>query len=370
MQITDVLGFSRSLKDAGIRISLGQVIDASRSLEFVDIGCRSDFYSALRANLISRKEEIPVFDRTFDTFWRDRRFGVSPADTLEETVPGPTGSDVTLMDLEEALEQGSAGSFAYSPVEILSKKDFNELSIEESLEMRRAILFMAARIATRLSRRKKLADSANAIDLRRTMRKSLSYGGDIVEFARRRRRIKKTRIVLLCDVSGSMESYSRFLIQFMYGLQNELWGVETFVFSTSLSRITHLLRTGNIERALERLSSHVSGWSGGTNMGRSFSTFNQDFARELVDHRTVIIVISDGWDCGDVDLLAQEMKNIKRRCQKVLWLNPLLASQNYEPLCKGMQAVLPHLDYFLPAHSLESLIALGRTLETMFHPEK
>jgi uncharacterized protein len=363
MQITDVLGFSRFLKDAGIAVRLGQVIDATRSLEFVDIGCRSDFYSALRANLISRKEDISVFDRAFDTFWHNRRFGASPADSLEETVQRLTGSDVTLMELEEALEPGSAGSFAYSPVEILSKKDFNELSIEESLELRRAILCIAARIATRVSRRHKLDDSANAIDLRRTMRKSLSYGGDIVEFARRSRRIKKTRIVLLCDVSGSMESYSRFLIQFMYGLQNELWGVETFVFSTSLSRITHLLRTRNIERALERLSSHVSGWSGGTNIGRSFSTFNQNFARELVDHRTVIIVISDGWDCGDVALLAQEMKNIRRRCRKVLWLNPLLASKDYEPLCKGMQAVLPHLDYFLPAHNLESLIALGRTLE-------
>jgi uncharacterized protein len=370
MQITDILGFSRCLKDAGIRVGLGQVIDASRSLEFVDIGCRSDFYSALRANLISRKEEIPIFDRTFDTFWQDRRLGVTPADTLDATVQGLTDSDVTPMDLEEALEQGSSGSFAYSPVEILSKKDFNELSIEESLEMRRAILFIAARIATRVSRRKKLADSATAIDLRRTMRKSLSYGGDIVEFARRSRRIKKTRIVLLCDVSGSMESYSRFLIQFMYGLQNELWGVETFLFSTSLSRITHLIRTRDLERALKKLSSHVSGWSGGTNIGRSFSTFNQDFARELADHRTVIIVISDGWDCGDVDLLAQEMKNIKRRCRKVLWLNPLLASKNYEPLCKGMQAVLPHLDYFLPAHNLESLIALGRTLEKVFHLEK
>jgi uncharacterized protein len=365
MQITDVLGFSRSLKDAGIPVRLGQVIDATRSLEFVDIGCRSDFYSALRANLISRKEEIPVFDLAFDSFWQDGRFAESPADKLEQAARRPTRSDIRLMDFEETLEQDAASSFACSPVEILSRKDFNELNIEESLEMRRAILFIAARIATRVSRRRKLDDRGNAIDFRRTMRKSLSCGGDFVEFAWRRRRIKKTRIVLLCDVSGSMESYSRFLIQFMYGLQNELWGVETFVFSTSLSRITHLIRTRNIERPLERLSDHVSGWSGGTNIGRSFSTFNQDFARELVDHRTVIIVISDGWDCGDVELLAQELKNIKRRCRKVLWLNPLLASKDYEPLCKGMQAVLPHLDYFLPAHNLESLIALGRTLERL-----
>ena len=363
MQIADVVTFGRSLKDAGIPVRVGQIIDASRALEFVDVGSRSDFYTALRANLISRKEEIPLFNRVFDSFWEDRRFEASAAVTLKETIQPLSGSDVTLMNLEDGEGQGSAGSSASSLVEILSKKDFSEMSIEESLEMRRAILRIAARIATRLSRRRKPDKSANAIDLRRTMRQSLNHGGDIVEFARRRRKIKKTRIVLLCDVSGSMERYSRFLIQFMYGLQNELWGVETFVFSTSLSRITHLMRTGNIERSLEKLSSQVLGWSGGTNIGSSFSTFNRSFARELVDDRTVVVVLSDGWDCGDVDLLGEEMKNLKRRCRKILWLNPLLASENYEPLCKGMQAALPHLDYFLPAHNLESLIALGRTLE-------
>ena len=365
MQIADVVTFGRSLKDVGIPVRVGQIIDASRALEFVDVGCRSDFYTALRANLISRKEEIPLFNRVFDSFWEDRRRDATAAVTLKETIQPLSGSDVTLMNLEDGEGQGSS---AYSLVEILSKKDFSDMSIEESLEMRRAILRIAARIATRLSRRRKPDKSANAIDLRRTMRKSLNHGGDIVEFARRRRKIKKTRIVLLCDVSGSMERYSRFLIQFMYGLQNELWGVETFVFSTSLSRITHLMRTGNIERSLEKLSSQVLGWSGGTNIGSSFSTFNRSFARELVDDRTVVVVLSDGWDCGDVDLLGEEMKNLKRRCRKILWLNPLLGSENYEPLCKGMQAVLPYLDYFLPAHNLESLIALGRRISDLHSP--
>jgi uncharacterized protein with von Willebrand factor type A (vWA) domain len=362
MQVENLLSFGRCLKDAGIGVGVGQLIDAGRALERVDIGCRPDFYTALRSNLISRKEDIPLFDRVFDSFWTGLRPDPAPAAPFEESIRQFSLSDATLMNIEDASEQGSSGSWAYSPIEILRKKDFNELSIEESREMRRAILAIARRIATRVSRRRKRDDSADALDLRRTMRKSLSYGGDVVEFARRRRKIKKTRIVLLCDVSGSMESYSRFLIQFMYGLQNELWGVETFVFSTSLMRITHLIRSKNIEGALERLSSLVSGWSGGTNIGRCFSTFNHDFAGDLVDHRTFIIVISDGWDCGDVDLLAQEMKKMKRRCRKVVWLNPLLASKDYEPLCKGMQAVLPHLDDFLPAHNLESLMALTRTL--------
>ncbi|MBI2349431.1 MAG: VWA domain-containing protein, partial [Deltaproteobacteria bacterium] len=145
----------------------------------------------------------------------------------------------------------------------------------------------------------------------------------------------------------------------------ELWGVETFVFSTSLSRITHLIRTKDIGSALERISHSVVGWSGGTNIGRSLHAFNREFAPSLVTHRTVLVIISDGWDRGDVALLEREMRALKRRCQKIIWLNPLLASDNYEPLCKGMQAALPYLDLFLSVHNLNSLVALGRTLQKL-----
>jgi uncharacterized protein with von Willebrand factor type A (vWA) domain len=224
---------------------------------------------------------------------------------------------------------------------------------------------IATKIATQVSRRKKRATKGEEVDPRSTMRKSIKYGGEIIELARRKRRIKKTRVVLLCDVSGSMDCYSRFLIQFMYGLQNELWGVETFVFSTSLSRITHLIRSKEIASALERISHSVVGWSGGTNIGRSLATFNRDFAPSLVTHRTVVVVISDGWDRGDVSVLEREMQALKRRCYKMVWLNPLLASDHYEPLCKGMQAALPYIDHFLSVHNLNSLVTLGRTLQKM-----
>ncbi|MEE9550020.1 MAG: VWA domain-containing protein, partial [Candidatus Binatia bacterium] len=213
--------------------------------------------------------------------------------------------------------------------------------------------------------RKKRASKGDEIDPRSTMRKNIKFGGDIIEFVSRKRRIKKTRIVLLCDVSGSMDCYSRFLIQFMYGLQNELWGVETFVFSTSLTRITHLIRTKDIGNALERISNSVLGWSGGTNIGRSLFTFNREYAPRLVTHRTVVVLISDGWDRGDVGLMEQEMRNLKRRCQKIIWLNPLLASENYQPLCKGMQAALPYLDFFLSVHNVHSLVNLGRTMQKL-----
>jgi uncharacterized protein with von Willebrand factor type A (vWA) domain len=250
-------------------------------------------------------------------------------------------------------------------VDFLHEKDFSEMNLEESRAISQAILLIATKIATQVSRRKKRAIRGNEIDPRWTMRRSIRYGGEVIELAFRKRRIKNTRIVLLCDVSGSMDCYSRFLIQFMYGLQNELWGVETFVFSTSLSRFTHLIRTRNIERALTRISENVLGWSGGTNIGRSLESFNREFAPSLVTHRTVVVIISDGWDRGDVALLEREMRNLKRRCHRIIWLNPLLASENYEPLCKGMKAALPYLDLFLSVHNLQSLLALGHKLQKL-----
>src|SRR3989338_7937548 len=273
--LANLLAFGRVLKETGVKVSLSQVIDASRSLELVDIARRDDFRAVLRSNLVATK------------------------------------------------------------------------------------------IATQVSRRKKRAAKGEEIDPRWTMRKNIKYGGEIIQLFSRKRRIKKTRVVLLCDVSGSMDCYSRFLIQFMYGLQNELWGVETFVFSTSLSRITHLIRTKDIGSALERISHSILGWSGGTNIGRSLHAFNREFAPSLVTHRTVLVIISDGWDRGDVGLLERKMRSLKRRCHKIIWLNPQLASENYEPLCKGMQAALPYLDLFLSVHNLNSFIALGRTLQRL-----
>ena len=378
--LPNLLAFGRALKQLGVKVSLSQVIDASRSVEFVDIADKADFRALLRSNLISQKEDFPVFDMLFDHFWREQSYERVPMETVE--IQGtPTESGAQEGGDEEGLENAVAEAVAaqniplenldefsvptYSSQELLNRKDFSEMGVEESRAIARAILLIATKIATQISRRKKLGRKGNVVDPRWTMRKNMKYGGEIIDLVNRKRRIKKTRVVLLCDVSGSMDCYSRFLIQFMYGLQNELWGVETFVFSTSLSRITHLIRTKDIANALEKISGSILGWSGGTNIGRSLHTFNRNFAPSMVTHRTVVVVISDGWDRGDVSLLEREMQDLKRRCKKIIWLNPLLASENYEPLCKGMQAALPYLDLFLSVHNVNSLITLGRTLQKM-----
>jgi len=381
--LANLLAFGRVLKDLGLRVGLSQVIDASRSLEFVDVTRREDFYSVLLSNLIHEREGVSLFDRVFDCFWKDFTPSEEPVEIIEMSVPaseesheesdGPGGS------LEEVVPQAPSQEKdltqdrdlfflpTYSPYELLNEKDFSEMGIdiEESRAISRAILLIATKIATQMSRRKKRASKGDEVDPRWTMRKNIKFGGEIIELVSRKRRIKKTRIVLPCDVSGSMDCYSRFLIQFMYGLQNELRGVETFVFSTSLTRITHLIRTTDIGNALERVSSSVLGWSGGTNIGRSLHTFNREFAPSLVTHRTVIVLFSDGWDRGDVALMEREMRNLKRRCHKIIWLNPLLASEHYRPLCKGMQAALPYLDFFLSVHNVHSLVALGRTIQRL-----
>jgi len=378
--LPNLLAFGRALKELGVKVGLSQVIDVSRAVEFVDLADKGDFRALLRSNLISQKEDFPVFDMLFDCFWREQSYERVPMETLE--IQGtPTESGAQEGGDEEGLEEAVAETVAtenvppenldefsvptYSPQELLNRKDFSEMGVEESRAIARAILLIATKIATQISRRKKLGRKGNVVDPRWTMRRNMKYGGEIIDLVNRKRRIKKTRVVLLCDVSGSMDCYSRFLIQFMYGLQNELWGVETFVFSTSLSRITHLIRTKDIANALEKISGSILGWSGGTNIGRSLHTFNRNFAPSMVTHRTVVVIISDGWDRGDVSLLEREMQDLKRRCKKIIWLNPLLASDNYEPLCKGMQAALPYLDLFLSVHNVNSLIALGRTLQKM-----
>jgi len=248
--LPNLLAFGRVMKDLGFRVGLSQMMDATRSLEFVDIGRREDFYTVLRSNLISEREQMPLFDRVFECFWKgmtsseesgeseelvmpssvSREGWDEPGEVQEETTEVANGE-------EDQTEEGDPFSLpTYSPQEILNQKDFSEMGIEESRAISRAILLIASKIATQVSRRKKRAVKGDEIDPRWTTRKSLKYGGEVIEFVMRKRRIKKTRIVLLCDVSGSMDCYSRFLIQFMYGLQNELWGVEKCTHAQGLPR--------------------------------------------------------------------------------------------------------------------------------------
>jgi uncharacterized protein with von Willebrand factor type A (vWA) domain len=240
-------------------------------------------------------------------------------------------------------------------------RDLTGLGSDELAEIERIAAQIARRLAARPSRRWRAARRGPRIHLRATMRQSLKTGGDTPDPPRRERKRRKTRVVAICDVSGSMDIYSRFLLQFLYALQNGFARVESFVFSTGLSRVTRDLTGATYRAALGHLSGAVQDWSGGTRIGASLATFNANWSR-LVDRRTVLVILSDGWDTGDPEQLADELRAISRRAGRVIWLNPLLGSPSYEPLTRGMQAALPHVDVFAPAHNLASLRDLARHL--------
>ena len=228
--------------------------------------------------------------------------------------------------------------------------------------MRESILQLSRKVSVTLSRRWKRGNGGDQIDFRRSMRRSIRYGGEMIELRMRKPKPRPLRLVLICDVSGSMDIYSRFFLLFMFGLQNYYPHCETFTFSTRLNHVSSLLKRRSFEEALRFLSKKVLDWSGGTNIGLSLHQFHQRHSELLHRNRTLLLIFSDGWDRGDTSLLDSEMRYIKGQVKGVIWLNPLMGSGNYQPLCKGMSTALPYLDCFMPYHNLASLKDLARLI--------
>ena len=374
-----LLSFCHKLKEEGVKVTLHQEIDAYRSLQHIDIFNYDDFYHALRTNLISRREDMLVFDRVFGLHWdilkkksreenkqkEERKSGREQSDEEIASQEKKKRQEIALADWldddpKENLEP--LETQVYSPAESLREKDFSTFSDQELEAIKKVIALITRKFRLWESRRKKADNKARFFDFRRTMRKNIRQGGDLLRLYWKSPKITKTRIVLFCDVSGSMEGYSRFLIQFLYGLQNALYSMETFVFSTRLSRITAVLRREGYEKALRRISQNVLDWSGGTNIGGCLREFNRRYASTLLYRKTIVIIISDGWDRGEEDFLRAEMERLRKKAYHIIWLNPLLSSPQYQPICKGMRTALPFLDQFLPLHNLDSLIKLGQAL--------
>jgi uncharacterized protein len=274
----------------------------------------------------------------------------SPRESLALDAWGDDGAD----EGDEPL-----GVPAASEREAMATQDFATFSADQLEAVYRLTVQIARRLARRISRRRRPSARRGRLDLRRTLRANLTRG-DLIDLRFRRRKRRKVRLVLLCDVSGSMDLYSRFLLQFLFALQSVFSRVETFTFSVHLTRITEYLKTRSYREVLRRLTA-VRDWSGGTRIGESLAEFNRRWPG-LVDRRTIVIILSDGWDTGDPDTLAAELLRIKRRAGRVIWLNPLLGNPSYEPLTRGMAAALPLVDQFAAAHNLASLRALAGTL--------
>ena len=363
--------FGRRLRGRGLLVGPAEIGLALSALETVDVAERDAVRLALRTVLCSRVEDLPAFDEEFERFWQAPAFGPaapSPDEDAGETDAAGAAADAERRQvaITDWADEGSPSEDersvpAYSPAEVRAAKDFSAFAADDLEAITELIMRIARRIAMRLSRRMRAARRGELVDLRRTMRRSLQYGGDPAALVWRRRKIRKVRIVLLCDVSGSMDVYSRFLVQFVYALQGVVGRVESFLFSTSLTRVTDALAHRDIRRALAEASRYVPDWSGGTKIGASLRTFNEQYG-SLVDGRTIVVVASDGWDTGDLDVLVSAMRVLRARAGKVIWLNPLLGSPGYEPVTQGMAAALPFVDVFASAHNLASLRVLERHL--------
>jgi uncharacterized protein with von Willebrand factor type A (vWA) domain len=370
-----VTRFAALLRAQGLPVTLIQVLDAVRALDHLDITDRGELYLGFRTVFVSRPEETPIFDRCFDAFWRAGEGGdqnipglMAPsagADAPELAIPGGGEQKREALALDtwgedEGEERGEPlGVPAVSDQESLVGQDFATFAPDQLNEVLRLTIQIARRLARRISRRRRPVRRRGRVDLRRTLRANLTRA-DLIELRFRARKRKKTKLVLLCDVSGSMDLYSRFLLQFLFAVQNVFRRVETFTFSTRLTRITDHLRSRSYRQVLRRLG-EVRDWSGGTRIGESLAEFNREWGR-TVDRRTIVIILSDGWDTGDPDVLATELLRIKRRAARVIWLNPLLGNPSYEPLTRGMAAALPLVDHFAPAHNLASLRDLAQRL--------
>ena len=375
--LTATLRFGRMLRAAGLLPTVSELMDAVRALTQVDLMDRGEVYLALRAVLVTRVEEFPAFDRCFDAFWRfhaeegqglEGLAGAPLVTPPDEEPPAASTSAAEPKEARVALEAWEeAGASEEEPLEVpgvsdhevLMDQDFSTFPAEDLDEVARLTVLIARRLARRVSRRRRPTRRSGVLDLRRTIRANMMKG-EIIELRRRERRRRKVRLVLLCDVSGSMDLYSRFLLQFLYALQNVFGRVETFTFATRLTRVTEHLKGSSYRTALKRLT-EVRDFSGGTRIGDSILEFNRSWAH-LVDRHTIVLVLSDGWDTGEPDVLASEMLALKRRAGRLIWLNPLLGNPSYEPLTRGMAAALPLVDHFAAAHNLASLRDLASHL--------
>lgn len=350
------------LREAGLEVGPGRIQDALTGLDAVGLERRDDVYWTLRQTLVSRADDISAFDRAFAA-WFMRAPELAPPRTPHSDRPKPAGP-VSRDGREEADAQANEADdkAGWSGEELLRQKDFAELTKAELTSLRRMIAELARSRPQRRSRRLRRDPQGAALDLRRLVRASLATGGDPVERAFRDRVATHRKLIVLCDVSGSMEAYSRAILLFVHGLLATGRGVEAFAFGTRLTRLTEDLAGPDPERALEAASKRVVDWSGGTRIGASLKAFNDLWGRRALSRGAVVVIVSDGWEREDAATVGREMARLARCAYAVVWVNPLKGHPEYEPLAGGMRAALPYIDRFLPGHNLASLEDLAGVL--------
>lgn len=366
----NLLIFGRILRRIGLDVNPSRMLDLVRAFDQIDIRVKADFYHTARCLLVHRSEDIPVFNRAFDAFWRRQGAAYTLKGLRRSTDANSQRADAVdlirreFISNEIDVEANGKEYRGFSPNELLHEKDFSHMTPDELNRVRRWMARMNWSLGQRKTRRLR-AGSGHLVDLRRTLRQSLKHGGVVFEWVRLESKEKTRPLIVLADISGSMERYTHLILQFLFGISRGYKNVEGFVFSTRLTRITPYVKGKDIERALAEISKKVPDWSSGTRIGKALKEFNFVWGRRFLSRGAVILIISDGWDRGDNDLLIREMARLQRSSHRLIWLNPLLGSPGYEPRTRGMQSALSYVDDFLPVHNLKSLEQLADHLQRL-----
>jgi uncharacterized protein with von Willebrand factor type A (vWA) domain len=358
--VRHVVAFGRVLREAGIEVGPGRVADAVRGLGAIGLTRQEDVYFTLRQTLVSRHDELELFDRAF-VAWFLHGAVAPPAREPHRLREGVVRQEAG-REGGEGDEAGERLELGASLHELLREKDFAEMTPDEFDRARRLLDAIARTRPQRVSRRRSPDPRGDVLDMRRLLRRSLRSGGDPVDQPWRARKVVPRKLVVLCDVSGSMDRYSRALLLFLHALVGAGRGVEAFVFGTRLTRLTPDLATRDPEAAIARATTAAVDWGSGTRIGSSLAEFNAVYGRRALSRGSVVLIVSDGWERDDPELLGREMAKLGRAAYAVVWVNPLKGDPRYQPLAGGMRAALPFVDRFLPGHNLRSLEELAAVL--------
>ncbi|HXW39625.1 MAG TPA: VWA domain-containing protein [Xanthobacteraceae bacterium] len=368
-------GFARTLRDNGFKVGLAETSDALAILASPAAAKPVSLKPALRALFCATRSDWERFDEIFDAFWHGRgmRGGQllsgAPATTqaparrlAEASVPQEAhglADHVERRSDGESPAHGRGRREGASRTETLMAADLRHIVDPDDIAAAHALAARLARtMRARLVRREQVRRRGRRLDLRRTIHRNVSHGGTPIELAWRRRKIKPLRLVVLLDASGSMSLYTAFFVRFLHGVVDSFREAEAFVFHTRLAHVSPSLRDRDVTRAVDKLALMAQGIGGGTRIGESLAAFNRWHARRVINSRTAVMIVSDGYDTGAPERLGEEMRRLRRRCRKIVWLNPLIGWRDYSPQARGMQAALPYVDLFAPAHNLDSLAAL------------
>ncbi len=378
----NIMHFARVLRKAGLPVGPGQVLDAIRAVMAVGLSNRNDFYWTLHAVFVKHRTQLDVFDQAFHIFWKnpeilERMMQLILPDISDPNAASPDTEEISRR-VAEALSSGMGdqpepqeeeeiefdATLTWSANEVLGEKDFEKMSADEIRDAIAAVHRMKLPLNEVPTRRFKQSNAGTRVDMRRSMRAALRSGTDFIPLMKRKRRMRRPPLVVICDISGSMERYSRILLHFMHTVTNDRDRVHTFLFGTRLTNVTRYLRYKDVDEALEKVSEAAEDWSGGTRIGHCLEDFNKFWSRRVLTQGAIVVLISDGLDRDEGDGLTLEMERLHMSCRRLIWLNPLLRYDGFEPKSIGIKAMLPHVDIFKTIHNLNNLNDLTRVLST------